>query len=129
MVRLGVLRSHTVSIKGLKQMMHSALSLTSRRHAHPERRTHHRIGFRSPAHWDAGGASRPGFSRDVSDSGAGFVTRRLSAPRIGDRIRLVFELDEKREWVVDDAAEVVRCDPIEDGLCSVGVRLQPLETR
>lgn len=55
------------------------------------------------------------------------MTRRLSAPRVGDRIRLVYELDEGREWVLDESAEVIRCDPAEDGLCEVGVRLRRLD--
>lgn len=106
--------------------MRSAISSRTRRPSQPERRAHPRIGFRSPAHWDLGGVSRPGFSRNVSEAGAGFVTRRLSAPKIGDRIRLVYELDDAREWVLDESAEVVRCDPIEDGLCDVGVHLRKL---
>jgi hypothetical protein len=106
--------------------MQTAFSAASGRPSQPERRAHHRLGFRAPAHWDLGGVSRPGLSHNVSEAGAGFVTRRLSAPRIGDRIRLVYELDDAREWVLDESAEVVRCDPIEDGLCDVGVRLQPM---
>ncbi len=104
--------------------MHTASSWSRQHGFKEERRSYPRIGFRCPAHWDDGGVTRPGFSRDVSEFGAGFVTRRLSAPRIGDRIRLSYECEEGREWLLDDQAEVVRCEPIEDGLCDVGVRLR-----
>jgi len=94
-----------------------------------ERRQHHRLGFRCPVHWDQGedtGATRSGYSRDVSESGAGFITRSLSAPRIGDRIRVVFELDGENNWLVDERAHVVRCDSISDNLCNVGIELRSL---
>ena len=91
-----------------------------------ERRAHMRLAFDCPARWTDGLADRNGTSRDVSQSGAAFTVRPLSAPRIGEQIRLVFELDAEQEWVVDENATVVRCDPRDDGLFDVGVRLQPM---
>lgn len=92
-----------------------------------ERRTRRRVGFDCPIRWSAGGADRPGWARDVSDQGAGFVTRALCAPRPGERIRLVFEFDDEGEWVVDEHALVVRTVPGKAGVTDVGVRLSPLD--
>lgn len=85
-----------------------------------------RLAFDCPARWTDGSADRYGLSRDVSQTGASFTVRALSAPRLGERIRLIFELDSDREWVVDENATVVRCDPRDDDLFDVGVELQPV---
>ena len=89
----------------------------------PERRAHERVGFNCPVRWDAGGVDRVGWARDASERGAGFTTRAISAPQVGQGIRLVFELDSVREWVLDERAIVARCDPGDQGLCQIGVRL------
>jgi hypothetical protein len=70
---------------------------------------------------------RYGLARDVSETGAGFTVRTICQPRVGQKIRLVFELDDDYEWVVDDRAVVTRCDPRSDGLCDVGVRLWEIQ--
>lgn len=72
--------------------------------------------------WTAGGVDRAGWARDVSDNGAGFTVRSLSAPPVGAKIRVVFDLEEDQEWVVDERAIVTRCDEHSQGLCDIGVR-------
>jgi hypothetical protein len=91
-----------------------------------ERRSHDRLAFQCLTRWNDGSADRYGISRDISQSGAALTVRALSAPRPGEQIRLVFELDSEREWIVDENATVVRCDSRDDGLFDVGVRLQPM---
>lgn len=90
-----------------------------------ERRRYLRLGFDCPVRWSDGMVDRFGMSRDVSEAGAGFTVRGMSAPRIGQNIRLVFELDPEREWVVDEHAKVTRCEPREADLYEVGVELTP----
>jgi len=92
-----------------------------------DRRASSRIRFDCPVRWRRGGADRYGWARDASEAGAGFTVRSLGAPAVGDTIRLVFELDDRYEWVVDEKAVVRRCDPRDHGLCEVGVRLSDLE--
>jgi len=91
-----------------------------------DRRASSRIRFDCPVRWGRGGADRFGWARDASEQGAGFTVRSLSAPSLDDTIRLVFELDDRYEWVVDDNAVVRRCDPRDDGMCEVGVQLSDL---
>lgn len=93
-----------------------------------DRRSHLRLPFDCPVRWSSGRVDRYGACRDVSERGAGFTVRRLSVPRIGERIRLVFELEPEREWVVDEAARVNRCDPRPDGMYDVGVELTDFTT-
>jgi hypothetical protein len=91
------------------------------------RRSALRIPFDCPARWStACGVDRFAQARDASESGAGLIVRAIGRPRVGERIRLAFELDEEHEWVLDAQAEVVRCDPRPDGLYDVGVRLGEL---
>jgi hypothetical protein len=73
--------------------------------------------------WSDGEADRPGWSQDISEGGIGFVTRALSAPRPGQRVRVALELDDRHEWPVDSEATVVRCDPGPHGLYAVGLKL------
>jgi hypothetical protein len=91
-----------------------------------ERRTCSRTGFDCPVRWNDGGADRVGWARDASEGNAGFVTRAISAPRVGQSIHLVFELDPDLEWLVDEEAVVARCEHRKDDLCHVGVRLSPV---
>jgi hypothetical protein len=91
-----------------------------------ERRSHVRLPFDCTARWSDGRVDRFGITRDVSEAGAGFTVRPLSAPAVGERVKLVFELDAEREWLVDEAARVVRCDARDDGLFDVGVELRPI---
>jgi len=85
-----------------------------------------RLAFDCPARWTDGSVDRYGISRDISQTGVSFTVRPLSIPHLGERIKLIFELDTEREWVVDENAIVVRCDPREDGLFDVGVELRPV---
>ena len=89
----------------------------------PERRRHPRMGFDSCLYWNNGGADRSGWTEDLSDSGIGFTTRALSAPKPGEKIQVSIELDDGLEWLVDKQATVVRCDPRGQGLYSVGLEL------
>ena len=91
-----------------------------------ERRRHMRIGFDCPVRWNIGGVDRVGWARDVSESGAGFLVRPINAPDPGEDIRLIFELDENHQWMVDDRAHVQRCESRPDGLVEVGVQLTPI---
>jgi hypothetical protein len=104
------------------------LTSQARRAARPtrERRSHVRLAFDCPARWNDGSADRCGTTRDVSDAGAGFTVRALCAPAVGQQIKLIFELDAEREWLVDEKARVVRCDARDDGLFDVGVELRPI---
>lgn len=104
------------------------LCQTSQRPRIRERRRAPRIGFDCPLRWSDGGADRAGQTVDMSDTGMGFVTRRLLAPKVGQRIQVVLELDDVNEWYVDSAATVVRTHDEEHDLCSVGVRLSPMLT-
>ena len=88
------------------------------------RRRSPRIGFDCPLRWNQGGADRTGWTRDLSENGVGFITRTLSAPSLGQRIRVVLELDEEHEWPVDTEARVVHSEPQGHGLCAVGLQLR-----
>ena len=88
-----------------------------------DRRAHLRIGFDCPCRWNDGGVDRRGFSRDISPNDAGFTVRAISAPEVGQDIRLIFELEPEREWLASERATVKRCDLRTDGLCDVGVEL------
>jgi hypothetical protein len=92
-----------------------------------EYRVRPRLRFDCPIRWSCGGVDRFGIARDASEIGAGFTVRSLSQPQVGQEIRLVFELDDDHEWIVDEKAVVARCDPRPDGLCDVGVRLRKLD--
>jgi hypothetical protein len=102
------------------------LCLSSQRCHLRERRQTPRVGFDCCLRWTDGGADRAGRTLDMSEAGMGFLTRRLSAPRIGQRIQVILELDDEQEWLVDTAATVVRTRQKPDGLCSVGLRLSPI---
>ena len=91
-----------------------------------ERRQTPRIGFDCPLRWSDGGAERTGQTTDMSDAGMGFITRCLSAPRLGQQIQVILELDDDHEWLVDTGATVVRTRREADGHCTVGLRLSPL---
>ncbi|UCD27428.1 MAG: PilZ domain-containing protein [Planctomycetota bacterium] len=91
-----------------------------------DRRAYRRMGFTSPVRWSYDGVDRYGRARDLSECDAGFTVRALNAPQVGDKIRLVFELTDDHEWVVDEGAEVRRCDKGEADLFHVGVRFSPL---
>ena len=93
-----------------------------------ERRLTNRVGFDCPLRWSDGGADRAGRTYDMSETGIGFVTRTLSAPTRGQRIQVALELDDQNEWLVDTAATVVRADPQDNGLCTVGLHLSQLFT-
>ncbi len=98
------------------------------RHDGADGREHLRLGFDCPIRWShvGGGVDRRGLARDASESGAGFTVRAISRPEVGQSLRLVFELDDDHEWIVDEAAVVARCDPRPDGLCDVGVVLREI---
>jgi hypothetical protein len=87
-----------------------------------------RVGFDCSLRWTDGGVDRTGQTTDISDEGMGFITRRLSAPKVGQQIQVMLELDDEHEWAVDSAATVVRTRHEGHGLCSVGVRLRPILT-
>jgi len=93
-----------------------------------EHRSSPRIRFSCPVRWNNGCVDRVGWARDASENSAGFVARAISAPVVGETIRLIFELGERYEWLVDEQAIVQRCDPCGDDLWEVGVRLTPTET-
>lgn len=86
-----------------------------------------RLQFDCPIRWNCDGVDRFGMARDASEIGAGFTVRSLSRPLVGQAIRLVFELEDDHEWIVDDQAIVARCDRRADGLYDVGVRLRELD--
>ncbi|HQA43122.1 MAG TPA: PilZ domain-containing protein [Phycisphaerae bacterium] len=88
-----------------------------------ERRQHPRLGFDCPLRWCADGVDQTGWTHDISEGGIGFLTRAASVPRPGQRVGVVLDLDEEREWTVDDQATVVRCESRGRGLYSVGLRL------
>lgn len=88
-----------------------------------DRRRYLRLGFDCPVRWSMGGADRTGWSRDVSEGGLGFTARALWAPAPGQRVRVVMELDDQHEWLVDEQATVVRCEPHGNGLVNVGLEL------
>lgn len=93
-----------------------------------DRRRHVRLGFDCPVRWNLGGADRTGWVSDVSESGLGFTTRALWAPRPGQRMQVTLELDGRHEWRVDEEAVVVRCEPRGHHLYSVGLELsQPFQ--
>jgi c-di-GMP-binding flagellar brake protein YcgR len=105
------------------------LCLTSQRPQIGERRRTPRIGFDCSLRWNDGdGADRTGQTVDMSDEGMGFITRRLSAPKVGQRIHVVLELDDENDCHVDLAATVVRTRNQDHGLCAVGLRLSPILT-
>ena len=87
-----------------------------------ERRRHPRIGFDCPIRWNTGGVDRPGWSRDVSEENAGFTVRAISAPVVGERIGLIFELEPTLDWLVHEEATVRRCDQRQPGIYDVGVQ-------
>lgn len=89
-----------------------------------DRRSHARVGFDCPVRWGAGQEERLGWARDASETGAGFSVQADRAPSVGDRIRLVFQLDNYCDWLLDRQAVVTHCTPIDGGLCSVGVQLK-----
>jgi hypothetical protein len=88
----------------------------------PERRTHARVGFDCPVRWKAEGEDRFGWARDASECGAGFTVPCHGAPAVGDRIHLVFQLDNYCDWLIDRHAGVKYWEPIEGGLCHIGVQ-------
>ncbi len=92
-----------------------------------DNRARPRLSFYCTIRWSDGGADRHGIARDASEIGVGFTVRALSKPMVEQNIRLVFELDDGYEWVVDDRAVVTRCDPRPDGLCDIGVRLRQID--
>lgn len=92
-----------------------------------EKREHTRIHFDCPVRWNMGQRMHFGWARDVSESGASFTTKQFTAPRIGEKIKLVFELDTVCEWLVDDDAEVIRSEQVSSDLCCIGVRLRELD--
>lgn len=85
-----------------------------------------RVGFDCRVRWSLHGVEHFGTARDASETGAGFTVRLDSSPRVGDAIRLVYELEEQYHWLLDEAAVVTRCRPRPDGLCDVGVRLREI---
>lgn len=92
-----------------------------------ENRARPRLQFDCTIRWNDGGVDRLGTARDASEIGVGFTVRSICRPHVGQAIRLVFELDDGYEWMVDDRAVVTRCDLRPDGLCDVGVRLRHIE--
>lgn len=92
----------------------------------PERRAHARVGFDCPVRWGDEGQERVGWARDASDCGAGFTVPLSSAPAPGERVRLIFQLDNYCDWLLNRQARVKYCEPIEGGLCHVGVQFAPL---
>ncbi len=92
----------------------------------PERRAHARVGFDCPVRWGDEGQERFGWARDASDCGAGFTVPLSSAPAPGERVRLIFQLDNYCDWLLNRQARVKYCEPIEGGLCHVGVQFAPL---
>jgi hypothetical protein len=88
-----------------------------------DRRNSPRKPFDCVVRWDTGGVERYGQSKDVSMYGAGFTVRSLSAPQIGQRVRVVLQLADDYDWLLDDAAIVQRCDSVGEDLCEVGIRL------
>ena len=91
----------------------------------PERRTQARVGFDCPVRWGDEGQERFGWARDASESGAGFTVPAHSAPTMGDRVRVVFQLDNYCDWLINRQAHVRYCEPIEGGLCHIGVQFAP----
>ncbi len=91
-----------------------------------ERRAHARVGFDCPVRWGEEGQERFGWARDASECGAGFTVPAQAAPQVGDRIRLVFRLDNYCDWLIDPQARVAYCEPADGGLCHVGVQFPPL---
>ena len=94
-----------------------------------DRRRYSRIGFDCPVRGSAGGPERVGWARDVSEGDAGFTIRAASAPQVGDRVRVIFELEPTIDWLVHEEATITRCDQRGPGRCEVGIRFGPVETR
>jgi hypothetical protein len=91
-----------------------------------ERRDSSRIAFDCPVRWSTSGRENLGWARNVSESGAAFTTALPQSPLPGDKIHLVLDLDPLCAWTVDNKAEVIRCEPVNDQLCHVAVRLSPM---
>ncbi|HSW46729.1 MAG TPA: PilZ domain-containing protein [Phycisphaerae bacterium] len=87
-----------------------------------ERRTHVRVGFDCPVRWGGAGQEHFGWAKDASECGAGFLVPAHGAPAVGDRIRVVFRLDNCWDWLVDKNASVRWSVPVDGGLYHVGVR-------
>jgi hypothetical protein len=85
-----------------------------------------RIPFDCPVRWTSGGVERFGTARDASETGAGFTVRADSRPEPGQAVRLVFQLDDTHDWLLDEQAVVARCTPRPDGRYDVGVRLSDI---
>ncbi len=91
----------------------------------PERRSHARVAYDCPVRWGADGQERFGWARDASERGAGFLIPANGAPCVGDRVRVVFQLDNCWDWLIDKQARVRYCEPVEGGLYHVGVEFTP----
>jgi hypothetical protein len=88
----------------------------------PERRAQVRVGFDCPVRWGPEDRERFGWARDASECGAGFTVPAHGAPAVGDRVRVVFRLDNYCDWLVNKQARVTWCAPIDGGLYHVGVQ-------
>jgi len=87
-----------------------------------DRRAHTRVSFDCPVRWGGEGEERIGWARDASECGAGFTVPAHGAPEVGDRIRLIYRLDNYCDWLIDRKAKVLWSEPTDGGLCQVGVQ-------
>ncbi len=110
-----------------RSSMPTTLSMDRVSSALPERRNSPRIKFDCPVRWNTGTRQQIGWACNVSESGAAFTAHIPQIPLPGDKVHVVFELDSVCEWLVDDQAEVVRCEPLNDKLCQVAVRLSEMQ--
>jgi hypothetical protein len=88
----------------------------------PDRRAHTRVSFDCPVRWGGEGEERIGWARDASECGAGFIVPAHGAPEVGERIRLIYRLDNYCDWLIDRKAKVLWSEPTDGGLCQVGVQ-------
>ncbi len=107
----------------------------------PDRRRHTRLVFDCPVRWcvreartagagvkGAGsrvGQDRIGWARDASETGVGLMVRTDAMPAIGDRIQVVFQLDNYCDWPIGHDAVVQWCESVGSGLCNLGIELLP----
>lgn len=105
----------------------------------PDRRRHTRLAFDCPVRWRArktetdgagsksrkrsAGHDRIGWARDAGESGVGLMVRTDSMPAVGDRIEVVFQLDNYCDLPIGQDAVVRWTQPIGDGLCNLGIEL------